>query len=777
MSLARVLVTSATGLVLVLCHRQLLVAQQILYDPLVDSTEVSGGVRLRTGVGSVLGGLSGMSAVVNSFAIKFNYAGQQARQAPSWVLGTLALARQNWRSANQQDLALTPELRLIFQADGEQLPPMRARLQNNEVRTDNSGNRTSTLTYIAGIPATALARMARAKRVKGWLGETSFEVSRDGMADLQAMVLSLTPSPQSEAQIVTSGGGVPLPAEPPQASLPPAPISAPASAVPSPSPSKPAAGLKRTTAIGTPLGTHFEDSCARPAGVLLRAGAWLDAIQLLCPAEGGIAAMPLRGGTGGFERAFELEPGERITALSGTYIPGAHIYSIRIHTDRRVSDPYGTVGPYEGQQSFRLDVPSGQEFRGIHGTAGQYLGTLGLVVGTAALASTAPTPGAAPVAPVTAAAAAPPDKPTGFVLTPDLAVSDSFATERVAGTALEVRALRPVVSAPFPDTVRSHARIEATITVLRDTTGYRRAPDGTEQLVRWPYGLMFGGPDTLQRVQFLIDRFGTYSLRLANRVDAVPPAFSRLIQTGPNARNALAVELQGQVARLFINGAQVSQWTSARDLSGTIGFVTSTNQHLRFDSIRVHSLLPVERALTVLLANPAEAGTFRLVADTAFLRTEALSVTVFAAGQHALPSLARIEANAALQECRGNTASYGISFGARPDASGSQRYLSFLVSADGHASLQSLQPGHPPQNVVAPVRVRALRTVSGARNRLHVEVRGATVILGVNGAVVGRWTADADVTGTWGLTASAGCTTRFDDVRVLPVRPIRTAGN
>jgi hypothetical protein len=94
------------------------------------------------------------------------------------------------------------------------------------------------------------------------------------------------------------------------------------------------------------------------AEVRVRQGYYIDAIQLTCQ---GAAASPLRGGKGGGEQVFQLQPGERITAVSGSATaPGApFVFSIQLHTDRRSSPEFGNHGPTKGQFPFRFQIPAG----------------------------------------------------------------------------------------------------------------------------------------------------------------------------------------------------------------------------------------------------------------------------------------------------------------------------------------------------------------------------------------------------------------------------------
>lgn len=126
-------------------------------------------------------------------------------------------------------------------------------------------------------------------------------------------------------------------------------------------------------------GAPFADRCT-VAGVVVQAGWWIDGIRVLCREA---VEHPLRGGSGGGTHRFELEPGERLVAISGVRLgnSGDKVYGIELHTDRRSSGMLGNAGTERGRVPFRFDVPAGWELRGITGRAdGQSLLALGLEV-------------------------------------------------------------------------------------------------------------------------------------------------------------------------------------------------------------------------------------------------------------------------------------------------------------------------------------------------------------------------------------------------------------
>lgn len=141
----------------------------------------------------------------------------------------------------------------------------------------------------------------------------------------------------------------------------------------------PAGDLGHLGPAGGAGGAPFYDVCD-PAGVVVRSGWWIDAVQLVCR-DGGYG--PHRGGYGGGEHVFYLEPGERILGIQGTHHgeAGGYLYSLQLITDRRLSPVYGNGGPIgrRGYYAFRFDVPPGADFVGFHGRAGSFVDALGIV--------------------------------------------------------------------------------------------------------------------------------------------------------------------------------------------------------------------------------------------------------------------------------------------------------------------------------------------------------------------------------------------------------------
>jgi len=133
-------------------------------------------------------------------------------------------------------------------------------------------------------------------------------------------------------------------------------------------------------------GEAFTDLCENVVAVHVRAGWFIDAIQLVCLGPDGTPiSSPRRGGAGGGESIFELQVGEHITGVSGSAMgPDApFVFSVQFQTNRRSSPVYGNQGPTKGQEPFTFTVPAGGRFRGLFGRSGQFLIALGALVSQA----------------------------------------------------------------------------------------------------------------------------------------------------------------------------------------------------------------------------------------------------------------------------------------------------------------------------------------------------------------------------------------------------------
>ena len=120
----------------------------------------------------------------------------------------------------------------------------------------------------------------------------------------------------------------------------------------------------------------FQDDCRNVSEVHIRAGWWIDAVQLVCRDQ----VKPQRGGMGGGLHVFRLQPGERIVGISGMRKgpAGDYVYALQIHTNFRSSPVYGQGGPDSGWEPFCFFAQPGEGVTGLTGTAGTYVHQLGL---------------------------------------------------------------------------------------------------------------------------------------------------------------------------------------------------------------------------------------------------------------------------------------------------------------------------------------------------------------------------------------------------------------
>ena len=140
-----------------------------------------------------------------------------------------------------------------------------------------------------------------------------------------------------------------------------------------------ATSLAQSTANATPHAYHrveASDRCRDIKEVRVRAGWWIDSIQLVCH-DG---AQPRRGGAGGALHTFRLRPGEHITGISGRRRgpAGNFVYALQIHTNLRSSPVFGESGRHRGSRAFHFDVPNGHFLTGIETRSGRYLEKIAL---------------------------------------------------------------------------------------------------------------------------------------------------------------------------------------------------------------------------------------------------------------------------------------------------------------------------------------------------------------------------------------------------------------
>jgi hypothetical protein len=111
----------------------------------------------------------------------------------------------------------------------------------------------------------------------------------------------------------------------------------------------------------------------RVLGVIVRAGDFVDGIQLVYNVDGRPRFAGYHGGGGGKRYEFWLEPGESITRISGK--SGTYVDSIMFQTSTGRTARYGGGG---GGNPFSYDIPTGYHLIGLWGRSGDYVDAIGL---------------------------------------------------------------------------------------------------------------------------------------------------------------------------------------------------------------------------------------------------------------------------------------------------------------------------------------------------------------------------------------------------------------
>lgn len=126
-------------------------------------------------------------------------------------------------------------------------------------------------------------------------------------------------------------------------------------------------------------GDAFTDEPAgRLATISIRAGGWVDAIGCEWEAGGKTTKTSRHGGMGGTEEVIHLDPGERLTRVSGVFNPPGWIGSITLVTSR--GREWGPFGQTLTGRTFECVAGPGEEICGFRGRSGTYLNALGFLV-------------------------------------------------------------------------------------------------------------------------------------------------------------------------------------------------------------------------------------------------------------------------------------------------------------------------------------------------------------------------------------------------------------
>jgi hypothetical protein len=143
-------------------------------------------------------------------------------------------------------------------------------------------------------------------------------------------------------------------------------------------PEPPPSPVMETTIAGGRGGNPFSDrevpSGARLAEIRISSGDMIDSIQAIYVLPDGRSMEGVRhGGGGGRVNSLRLDSDEYVIGISGRY--GDKVDSIRIHTNKRVSQNYGGGG---GNRDFRIEVPARNQAVGFTGRSGDLLDAIGL---------------------------------------------------------------------------------------------------------------------------------------------------------------------------------------------------------------------------------------------------------------------------------------------------------------------------------------------------------------------------------------------------------------
>lgn len=117
----------------------------------------------------------------------------------------------------------------------------------------------------------------------------------------------------------------------------------------------------------------------RIASLIVRAGDWIDGIQIVTLSAGThVSFYPHQGGYGGAFHFVSVGPRERFLEISGTY--DNYVRFLRIRTDQFER----TFGRFDSNHyPFKYQIPDGFELSGIFGSSGRYLDSIGMICRTA----------------------------------------------------------------------------------------------------------------------------------------------------------------------------------------------------------------------------------------------------------------------------------------------------------------------------------------------------------------------------------------------------------
>ncbi len=132
---------------------------------------------------------------------------------------------------------------------------------------------------------------------------------------------------------------------------------------------------------GRPFDGYIIPADARLTAVHIFAEWVLDALRFeYAGSDGTPGGNPPIGGLGGYHHVFYLDEDEYLLGISGRC--GWYVDSLRLHTNKRVSDLYGGEG---GEREYALMAPAGHEIVGLFGHCDWYIDSLGVLLRPVAL--------------------------------------------------------------------------------------------------------------------------------------------------------------------------------------------------------------------------------------------------------------------------------------------------------------------------------------------------------------------------------------------------------
>ncbi len=342
----------------------------------------------------------------------------------------------------------------------------------------------------------------------------------------------------------------------------------------------------------------------------------------------------------------------------------------------------------------------------------------------------------------------------------------------------------------FPD----HVRIEVSVLLRQGDLGSS-------------FGLKFGrvSPDNHLFHTFTVSADGAYDLALKDGQwrELIARTQDRVVNTGYDATNRLAVEIRGHRIRCFINDKFVGEIASPADARGTIGlYLDTVGMEAIFSDLRVVDLFgsaasapanPPKPAPATPAPQPATspaqpAVVARVIFEDDFIANQSWAVGIIGPCKSSyspegfvvedvapsgtceytlqrvgtLPDNVRIEISVAVR--KGNTRSaVGLKFG---QSQQNPSFYTFTVNGEGSFRVSQWNgEWRYPINWTADAVVKR---GYGAANRLAVEIKGRTIVCYINDKPVGTVQGSSEVRGETGIfLARPGLEAAFNHLRIV----------